>query len=567
MPILPVPEYRPDMSDYEGMATRSILNVVPRADGYGPWQDFNVLSSALPAQCRGMFCARMSDGSVRVFAATSTRLWYLNNSDLTWIPCSKVTALTSISNASPAVFTLASHGLSAGDAIVLSTSGSLPTGLTVGTVYYVLSSGLTANAFTVSTTAGGTAVNTSSAGSGTHSFTGYYTAVPTNDQWQFAQFNNYVFAVQINTAPQVFDLSSSTAFADLGGSPPQARYIAIVNRFVVLSGLGSSTPYRVQWSGYNATTTWTAGTSQSDYQDIPDGGIVRTIAGGEFGIITQDSSIRRMIYAPGSPVVFQFERISEDKGIAAPLSLVRGGDRVFYAGTDGFQMIVPGGYPTPIGKEKVSATFLADLDTSAQQYCIGASDPRSTRVYWAYRSSSDSTSGFNKILCYDYALERWSLLSVSGEYLSTLAAPGITLESLDSVSSSIDALSTSLDDISTAAVSKLAGINTSHKLGFYSGSNIEATLVTAARGGDGRRIRVRGFRPVTDAGTVYGSISKRETASATESYSTESAMNSYGNVIVNVSTRYARGKMRIPAGTTWTFATGVEPDVVTEGLR
>src|ERR1700738_4768331 len=81
---------------------------------------------------------------------------------------------------------------------------------------------------------------------------GSYSSVPTGDQWQFAQFNNFVFAVQINTVPQVFDLTSSTAFADLGGSPPQARYIAVVNRFVVLSGLGSSTPYRVQWSGLNA---------------------------------------------------------------------------------------------------------------------------------------------------------------------------------------------------------------------------------------------------------------------------------------------------------------------------
>jgi hypothetical protein len=78
---------------------------------------------------------------------------------------------------------------------------------------------------------------------------GDYTSIPAGDQWQFAQFNNFVFAVQINTAPQVFDLTSSTAFADLAGSPPQARYIAVVNRFVFLSGLGSSTPYRITWSG------------------------------------------------------------------------------------------------------------------------------------------------------------------------------------------------------------------------------------------------------------------------------------------------------------------------------
>ena len=119
-------------------------------------------------------------------------------------------------------------------------------------------------------------------------------------------------------AVQVFDLTASSAFADLGGIPPPARYIAVVGRFLVLSGLGSGTPYRIQWSGLNAITTWTPGTNQSDYQDFPDGGIVRGVAGGEYGVVFQDASIRRMTYAPGSPVIFQIDRITEEKGIFAP---------------------------------------------------------------------------------------------------------------------------------------------------------------------------------------------------------------------------------------------------------
>lgn len=80
-------------------------------------------------------------------------------------------ALTSISNASPAVFTLTAHGLTTGDAIVLTTTGGLPTGLALLTIYYVIAAGLTANAFEVSATIGGSAINTSSAGSGTHTIT------------------------------------------------------------------------------------------------------------------------------------------------------------------------------------------------------------------------------------------------------------------------------------------------------------------------------------------------------------------------------------------------------------
>ena len=49
-----------------------------------------------------------------------------------------------------------------------------------------------------------------------------YAPLPTSYHWQFAQFGNLVIAVQPNLAPQVFDLSSSSAFAALGGSPPNA---------------------------------------------------------------------------------------------------------------------------------------------------------------------------------------------------------------------------------------------------------------------------------------------------------------------------------------------------------
>lgn len=70
--------------------------------------------------------------------------------------------------ASPGVFTKAAHGLVAGDQVTFTTTGALPTGLTVGTIYYVIAAGLTANDFQVSTAINGAAVNTSGTQSGTH---------------------------------------------------------------------------------------------------------------------------------------------------------------------------------------------------------------------------------------------------------------------------------------------------------------------------------------------------------------------------------------------------------------
>lgn len=76
-----------------------------------------------------------------------------------------------VTKANPAVFTSNRHGLSAGDAVVLSTSGSLYTGLSADTVYTVSSSGLSRNSFRLVDSAGKT-VKTSGSQSGTHRFVG-----------------------------------------------------------------------------------------------------------------------------------------------------------------------------------------------------------------------------------------------------------------------------------------------------------------------------------------------------------------------------------------------------------
>lgn len=488
MPILPFGKYLPDVSDYSGQHTRTLLNVLPRGDGYGPVQDAVAYTSALAAACRGYFYARKNDGSIAVFAGTSTKLYLLNN---------------------------------------------------------------TTNAFA-----------DVSQGSST------YSALSNNAQWQFAQFNNFVIAVQQNCVPQVYDLTSSTLFADLGGSPPQASYIAVVNRFVVLSGILTNV-YRIQWSGLNAVTTWTSGVNQSDFQDLADGGIVRGVAGGEFGVIMQDSTIRRMTYAPGSPYIFGIDRIAQDDGLFAPYSLINAGNRILFGSPQGFKMLLPGGYPTPIGKERVDRTFFADLDQNNLQLFIGSSDPRTTVVYWAYKSVNGATGRFDKILAYDWALDLWTPISMSGEYLATLSKPGVTLEGVDAAyGSNLDTLTiASLDDISNAALSKVSIVDANHKLGFFTGANLEATMQTPEQGGDGRRIYVNGFRPVSDAATVYGAVTYRETAQAAATTGAESLVNAVGICPQRISTRYARGQIRIPAGTTWTYATGLEPLVSLEGQR
>lgn len=73
----------------------------------------------------------------------------------------------SVTSANPAVITQNAHGRVAGDRVrFIASSSALPTGITAGVWYYVLAAGLTANTLRISTTDGGTAVDTS-ADSGT----------------------------------------------------------------------------------------------------------------------------------------------------------------------------------------------------------------------------------------------------------------------------------------------------------------------------------------------------------------------------------------------------------------
>ena len=73
-----------------------------------------------------------------------------------------------ITNASPAVITVASAPVT-GTVVTFSTTGTLPTGITAGTQYFVRN--INSTTFNISATPAGSLINTSSAGSGTHTAT------------------------------------------------------------------------------------------------------------------------------------------------------------------------------------------------------------------------------------------------------------------------------------------------------------------------------------------------------------------------------------------------------------
>lgn len=106
-------------------------------------------------------------GQIALIAAEASRNNYPFK--IQWDDAPGATSATvTMTIAAPGVVTWASHGLVAGDAVKFSTTGALPTGITAGTTYYVMSTGLTTGAFQISATPGGSAITTTGTQSGVH---------------------------------------------------------------------------------------------------------------------------------------------------------------------------------------------------------------------------------------------------------------------------------------------------------------------------------------------------------------------------------------------------------------
>ncbi|MDE3791689.1 hypothetical protein I7G86_13705 [Sinorhizobium meliloti] len=108
------------------------------------------------------------EGQIALIAAEATPYNYPFRIRFNDAPPAK-TATVTITVATPGVISWNAHGLAAGTPVKFSTTGALPTGLTAGTTYYVISP--SANDFQVAATPGGAAIATSGTQSGTHTAT------------------------------------------------------------------------------------------------------------------------------------------------------------------------------------------------------------------------------------------------------------------------------------------------------------------------------------------------------------------------------------------------------------
>jgi hypothetical protein len=399
-------------------------------------------------------------------------------------------------------------------------------------------------------------------------------SVPVDEFWSFAIFGSKLIAVNINDDAQVIDVDTgATAFAALAGTPPKARYATVVGSFVVLGCL-SSDNRAVRNSAIEDETGWTVGTSLCDEQTFPDGGRVTGIAGGEFGYVAQERVLRRMIFQPGNDIAFRFERIESERGCAAGYGLIATGGVAYFPSNDGFYAYGPNGL-VPIGAQRVNKWFRSNSDTTRFFSVLAFADPYAPRICWAFYNSGGSTY-FDRVIIYDWNLDRWSYMEVTAQYWASITTAGVTLEELD-VYGDIDGGGIPYPFDSRAwegGAPVIGAFDSGGLLSFLEGSLPQTAVLSHAPNhlAPGFRATVQSVYPlgVFNGATISVRVGKRENTSNSPSYTAAASPSSLSGII-----RFKAGArvhdfettISQSSGTSWTLAQGIDVEARQSGRK
>lgn len=390
-------------------------------------------------------------------------------------------------------------------------------------------------------------------------------AVTSGEHWKWALYGTRLIATNGADAQQYIDLVSGTNFAAVAGSPPIAKYIDTVREFVLVGSI-SGNEKRVQWSANGNSEGWTSGTGESDFQDLPNGGPVRGVIGGETGYIFQASKVTRMAYVAGSPLIFQFDEIEGAAGLASPHSLIRLRSNAFYLAQDGFRSFdLRSGSSQPIGVGKWQKWFLKDIKPGTELIVRGAANPVKPVVVYAYVSTSNATAKPDRLLIVDWSLDEATFADLSVEMLVQWLSPGIDLDSMNPYGT-METLPFSLDAPFWKGGASLFGMfGSDHSLSLQSGTPMAARITTADGQGKGR-VFVSGTRPNVDASGVSVAISARERFADSVVFNTAETMEDTGVCPAHASGNLIRAQITIPAQS-WTLAQGLETIAGGQGAR
>lgn len=388
--------------------------------------------------------------------------------------------------------------------------------------------------------------------------TGPY-AVPDGDRWCWTIYGDRLIATALGQVSQYIDVTSGTAFADLPGSPPQARYGWNAGEYFCL-GNHDNAPNRIMTSGIGDAGWWTVGERGCDFQDFPDGGeVMGGVSADNGAVVIQREKIRYMNVAQVGDYSFTTSTLNADRGTIAPFSIAQTGPgQFFYYSADGFFL---GAQGKPIGAERVDRWFRAFADQNTVESLRSVTDPV-RKIVW---TQAQYQSGIKFLLGYNWQLDRWCYSDLNVSEMLVMAIPSLGWDALDvpidEDGEAFDAVANNRDGF--------AAFDTENQLGFLNGPSASAVLETSDVAlVPGQRAWLQELQTFTDceayslqAGTMERIGQEPEWGNAVRPYDPT------GICHFRSEARMHRVRFISDAGEVWKVATGVEPLFVPAGSR
>lgn len=376
--------------------------------------------------------------------------------------------------------------------------------------------------------------------------------VSTTSNWFFDQFGDNIIAANGGEVVK-FTMSTGTSAA-LGGSPPHAAFVAVFKDMVALAGGDDVQSNTVYNSALNDCEGWTVGTDQADFTDIPDGGPITGLAGGENLRVFQDSAINILDYVGGDDILVR-RKISFSIGALCQGGIATLGGVDYFFHRSGFHRLLPGAEPEPIGAGKVDATFRSTYsDAEIQTHLRSAVDPVNKRIVWSMPG---------RLWVYHIVTGFWSDIAIATLGGVTLGATASsTLEDIAVTYPLIEDVPVSFDDPRWQGGYPLLLIADASDFKLYSlsGDNLASTLtMTRQELFPGRWAHARVARVVGDITSgVSVSVASRARLGDAPTTETSSTVRTNGDTPIRVSGRYLQPGVSTIASSAWTNIQGLE---------
>jgi hypothetical protein len=282
-----------------------------------------------------------------------------------------------ISIAAPGVITLpAGFSFPDGTTFTFTSTGALPTGLTVGQVYFVVNS--SGSTFSVSTTLNGSAITTSGGQSGIQRISQRGVDLADVGDDDAPLFQNYLIVSDTSRFVLVFGTN------DYG-----TTYI---------------NPMLIRWSDQEDPFTWTPqATNQAGSLQLSHGSsIVTAVQSRQEIVVFTDSSIYSLQYV-GPPFVWTAQLIADNVSIIGPNAAVIASGAVYWMGVDKFYKY--DGRVQTLNCDLRRYIFSSFNVLQSQQVYAGTNEGFN-EIWWFYCSANSTV--IDRYVIYNYIENVWS---------------------------------------------------------------------------------------------------------------------------------------------------------------